>query len=142
MSQTTSAELGMWLVVPQQTAVPLTASLSYSKADPYAVRFNFNVGLNETVEWIFARDLLITGVATRTGLGDVQVWPSNSSEDGTSGSFLHIGLSSPFGQAQFEMALADIVAFLGKTYAIVAPGEEDTHINMDAAIAELLRQRG
>ena len=53
-SSTVSAELGLRLVVPQQTVVPLVASLYYSKEDPYAIRIAFHVGLDEPVEWIFA----------------------------------------------------------------------------------------
>ena len=75
-STTISAELGLKLVVPQQTIVPLVASMYYSGSDPYAVRMAFHVGTDEPVEWIFARDLLAAGVESRQGEGDVQVWPS------------------------------------------------------------------
>ncbi|MBV8397343.1 MAG: SsgA family sporulation/cell division regulator, partial [Acetobacteraceae bacterium] len=50
-----SAELGLRLVVPQQTIVPLVASMHYCGSDPYAVRMAFHVGTDEPVEWIFAR---------------------------------------------------------------------------------------
>src|ERR1700690_3688875 len=75
-STTVSAELGLRLVVPQQTIVPLVASLYYSGTDPYAIRMAFHVGTDEPVEWIFARDLLAAGIESRHGEGDVQVWPS------------------------------------------------------------------
>src|SRR6516164_10654949 len=78
-STTISAELGLRLVVPQQTIVPLVASLYYSGSDPYAVRMAFHVGTDEPVEWIFARDLLAAGIESRQGDGDVQVWPSPAS---------------------------------------------------------------
>src|SRR5690348_4994040 len=80
-SSTVSAELGLRLIVPQQTIVPLVASLFYSGDDPYAIRIAFHVGLDEPVEWIFARDLLAEGVNGRAGLGDVQVWPSTATPD-------------------------------------------------------------
>ena len=63
-STTISAELGLKLVVPQQTIVPLVASMYYSGSDPYAVRMAFHVGTDEPVEWIFARDLLAAGTIT------------------------------------------------------------------------------
>src|SRR5947209_19794152 len=75
-STTISAELGLRLVVPQQTIVPLVASMFYSGSDPYAVRMAFHVGTDEPVEWIFARDLLAAGIESRQGEGDVHVWPS------------------------------------------------------------------
>src|SRR5690349_23667891 len=78
-STTISAELGLKLVVPQQTIVPLVASMYYSGSDPYAVRMAFHVGTDEPVEWIFARDLLAAGGESRQGEGDVQVWPAAAS---------------------------------------------------------------
>jgi len=53
-----SAELGLGLVGPEQTIVPLMASLSYSCQDPYAVKIAFHIGTDEPVEWTLARDLL------------------------------------------------------------------------------------
>ena len=76
-SATVSAELGLTLVVPDHGSVPLVASLYYSADDPYAIRMAFHVGLDEPVEWIFARELLETGIAQPTGEGDVQVWPGS-----------------------------------------------------------------
>ena len=55
---TVSAELDLHLVVPEQIAVPLVASLSYRGDDPYAVSMAFHVGTDDPVEWIFARELL------------------------------------------------------------------------------------
>src|ERR1700740_3431312 len=105
-STTISAELGLRLVVPQQTIVPLVASLYYSGRDPYAVRMAFHVGTDEPVEWIFARDLLAAGIESRPGEGYVPVWPSAQScaeahrleVIGTAdpeGTVLNIELSSP-----------------------------------------------
>src|ERR1700758_3300534 len=129
-SSTISAELGLRLVVPQQTIVPLVASMYYSGSDPYAVRMAFHVGTDEPVEWIFARDLLAAGIESRQGEGDVQVWPSaqagaeNDGPDGTGaadpeGAVLNIELSSPFGQAHFEAPAGAMSAFLDRTYQIV-----------------------
>src|SRR5580693_423734 len=139
-SSTVSAELGLRLVVPQQTVVPLVASLFYSKEDPYAIRIAFHVGLDEPVEWIFARDLLSLGIESREGLGDVVVWPSSGSADGTSGRVLNIELSSPFGQAHFEAPIKEISDFLARTYAIVPEGEESDFVDVAAELTDLLKQ--
>src|SRR5215469_18454835 len=64
-----SAELGLMLIVPDHDAVPLVASLFYSADDPYAVRMAFHVGMDEPVEWIFARDLLAAGLKGASGEG-------------------------------------------------------------------------
>src|SRR6266545_4544737 len=111
-STTISAELGLKLVVPQQTIVPLVASMYYSGSDPYAVRMAFHVGTDEPVEWIFARDLLTAGPENLTRDGDVQVWPAA----GADGEVLNIALSSPFGKALFEAPAAGVAAFVRRTY--------------------------
>jgi Streptomyces sporulation and cell division protein, SsgA len=151
-STTISAELGLRLVVPQQTIVPLVASLYYSGRDPYAVRMAFHVGTDEPVEWIFARDLLSAGIESRQGEGDVQVWPSARScaeADGpdltgaaadTEGTVLNIELSSPFGQAHFEAPAQAMSAFLDRTYQIVPAGQEGDYVDIEAELNDLLRQ--
>jgi len=149
-STTISAELGLRLVVPQQTIVPLVASLYYSGSDPYAVRMAFHVGTDEPVEWIFARDLLAAGIESRQGEGDVQVWPSPAScadsddSDATGrpemgGKVLNIELSSPFGQAHFEAPAQAMSTFLQRTYQIVPAGRESRHIDIEAELNDLLR---
>src|ERR1700761_469107 len=137
-SSTVSAELGLRLVVPQQTMGPLVASLYYPREDPYAIRIAFHVGLDEPVEWIFARDLLSNGIESREGLGDVVVWPSSGSADGKPGSVLNIELSSPFGQAHFEAPIKEISDFLKRTCALVPAGEETDFVDVEAELAELL----
>jgi hypothetical protein len=139
-STTVSAELGLRLVVPQQTIVPLVASLYYSKEDPYAIRIAFHVGLDEPVEWIFARDLLSNGIESREGLGDVVVWPSSGSVDGQPGTVLNIELSSPFGQAHFEAPIKEISDFLARTHAIVPAGDETDFVDVETGLTELLRK--
>jgi Streptomyces sporulation and cell division protein, SsgA len=139
-SSSVSSELGLRLVVPQQTIVPLMASLYYSSEDPYAIRIAFHVGLDEPVEWIFARDLLAMGIEGREGDGDVQVWPSGGTEGGAPDSVLNLELSSPFGQAHFEAPVKDIAEFLRKTYQLVPVGEESDYVNVEAELHDLLRQ--
>ncbi|MGD0559357.1 MAG: SsgA family sporulation/cell division regulator [Streptosporangiaceae bacterium] len=143
-SSTVSAELGLRLIVPQQTIVPLVASLFYSGDDPYAIRIAFHVGLDEPVEWIFARDLLAEGVKGRAGLGDVQVWPSTATPDPATGEsdrdVLNIELSSPFGQAHFEAPVNEISDFLRRTYRIVEDGKESEFVDVESELDDLLRQ--
>jgi hypothetical protein len=45
-----SADLGLGLVGPEHTIVPLMASLYYSCQDPYAVKIAFHLGTDEPVE--------------------------------------------------------------------------------------------
>ena len=144
-----SAELGLGLVGPGRTIVPLTAGLSYSCADPYAIRMAFKVGTDEPVEWILARDLLAAGLKGSEGLGDVRAWPSAASRDpdaaaiggGAAGNaILNIAMSSPYGQAQFEISAKAIERFLQRSYQVVATGQESSYLNFDDELTELLSQ--
>lgn len=128
----TSAELGLRLITPHEESLRLAASLYYSEDDPYAVRFAFHVGLDEPVEWVFARELLDAGIEGTRGIGDVKVWPS-------AGGVLNIELTSPFGQARFEAPVTEISDFLRRTYQIVPAGTEGRRVNIDAALNDLLR---
>jgi Streptomyces sporulation and cell division protein, SsgA len=133
-STTISAELGLTLIVPEQGTVPLVASLYYSADDPYAVRMAFHVGTDEPVEWIFARELLATGLACPAGEGDVRVWPGSPAGR----EVLNIALSSPFGQAHFKAPVPATADFLRLTYDLVAAGREDEFIDVDSELDELL----
>ncbi|MFI0479727.1 SsgA family sporulation/cell division regulator [Actinomadura sp. 9N215] len=132
MNTTVSAQLGLRLVVPDRTTVPLLAGLDYAADDPYAIRMAFYVGDDEPVEWIFARELLTVGIVRKVGDGDVQVWPG--SDDAT----LNIALSSPFGDALFEVPLSPLADFLHRTYQAVPAGEETEFIDIDAELENLL----
>jgi hypothetical protein len=139
-SNTVSAELGLRLVTPSQTIVQVTGSLFYSRHDPYAVRIAFRVGLEEPVEWVFARDLLSRGIQGRQGIGDVQVWPSPGPTGGDPDTMLTIAVTSPYGQARFETPAGQVTDFLRRAYQIVPDGEESSHIDLDAELNDLLRQ--
>jgi hypothetical protein len=121
------------LVVADADAVPLPVSLRYSSSDPYAVRAVFS-GDGVEVEWVFARDLLRTGLASPVGDGDVHVWPSW----GTGRELLMISLTSPDGQAVLEATADDVRSFLDRTAAVVADGDESSHLDLDAALTRLL----
>jgi hypothetical protein len=149
-----SAELGLGLVSPENTIVPLMAGLSYTSADPYAVRMAFDVGTDKPVEWILARDLLAAALHASEGIGDVRAWPSAASCDPDAGivpdastmgvgarhGILNIAMSSPFGQAQFEVSAQAIGTFLERTYRVVPAGQESGYLDFDAELIELLSQ--
>ncbi len=132
---TATAELGLRLVVPERTAVPLVARLDYSADDPYAIRVTFNTGEDNPVEWIFARELLTVGIVRPVGEGDVRVWPSKDENGERS---VSIVLSSPFGQAEFDTQVAPLAEFLHRTYEIVPAGQEGRFIDLDAEIQQHL----
>jgi hypothetical protein len=132
--QFVTAELGLRLVVPDGTPLPVTASIRYDASDPYAVTVTFFTGASEPVRWTFARQLLTDGVERSVGEGDVRVWPANS--DGAP--VVYIALSSPSGRALFEASLADVVEFLGRSYTAVPTGAESDFVDVDTELILIL----
>lgn len=132
------AEQDLRLVGPGAVTVPVTAGLSYSRQDPYAVRMSFDVGTDEPVNWTFGRDLLAAGLHAPEGLGSVRTWPSAASAAGEK--ILNIVLGPPDGYARFEASAAGIEAFLDRTFELVPAGQESAHLNLEAELAEFLSQ--
>lgn len=128
-----STEVALWLVGPGPKAVPLIADLHYTASDPYAIQISFHVGSDEPVEWIFGRELLAVGVEHLVGDGDIRIQPSSADT-------LSIALSSPYGTATFEAPLADMVAFMERTYEIVTAGSEPEFIDIDAELDQLMSE--
>ena len=139
-SVTVSAELGLSLMVPEHGAVPLVASVDYCADDPYAIKMAFHVGTDEPVEWIFARELLAEGLESPAGEGDVKVWPEAVAEDAENPDILNIALSSPFGEAHFEVSLSSVAEFLKSSYRIIPAGSEGDFIDLDSELDDLLWQ--
>jgi hypothetical protein len=142
-----SARQDLLLVGPDHVIVPLTADLSYTRQDPYAVTVSLDVNLDEPVVWAFGRDLLAAALHGPEGIGDVRAWPSAVSaeveaeeEDGSWEKILNIVLGPPSECARFEASAAGIEAFLAQTYELVPAGQESAFLNLDAELAELLSQ--
>ena len=132
--ETVTADLALRLVVPGSSSLPVTAALRYERKDPYAVHVGFRTGGDEVVEWTFARQLLTEGVTHPVGEGDVQVWPAADA----GAQIVCLSLSSPSGQALFEVPLAPLVEFLTRTYAAVPTGSESDFVDIDAELALLM----
>jgi Streptomyces sporulation and cell division protein, SsgA len=95
------AEVGLRLVTTLQRIVPPTGCPFLLPSGPYAVRLAFRAGLEEPVEWIFARDLVSRGIQGRQGIGGGHVRPSPGPAGGEPGGVLNIELISPYGPARF-----------------------------------------
>jgi len=130
-----TADLDLRLVVPGSTALPVLASITYDAADPFAVLVTFHTGGDRgTVEWRFARQLLTDGVTRLVGEGDVKVWPTRAN----GAAAVCLSLSSPSGEALFEVSLTELVEFLTRSYAAVPTGSEHEYLDIDAELALLL----
>lgn len=115
-----------------EAGMDLPARLRYEAGDPYAVRLIFGLGATEeTVEWVFARELLSSGMTAPAGEGDVRISP---------GSLLAITveLSSPSGSATLSMPRQLATDFLLASYELVWPGCESQHLDLDHAVDSLL----
>ena len=114
---------------------PLAAELRYTTQDPLAVEALFDDGGDEPVRWVFARDLLSSGLDHRSGDGDVVVWPTHDA-DGTRA--VHLRLRSPHGDALLEASADSIQEFLVATWRLVPPGAEHELLDVDGVLAALL----
>lgn len=108
----------------------MTVVMSYSDADPYAVQAAFDVGLEEPVEWLFARDLLAAGFLGWTGSGDVRIRIDER------GQVLSMELWAGH-RAVFEFDVDDVLGFLRRTYQLVPEGSESDHVDRDALVGYL-----
>ncbi len=134
---TLSTEVQLSLIVPGATTLPVRARLSYDAYDPYALTVAFHTGgasTSDTVEWTFARELLMDGVTAPAGEGDVRVWPTMTAGEG----IVCLSLCSPSGKALFEVPAVDLVEFLAVTYTAVPPGSESEYVDVDGELALLL----
>lgn len=122
------------LLVPEQPSMPLPVSLRYGSCDPYAVTVQFH-GADEQVEWVFARELLVAGLAGAEGLGDVRV---RAVHDGRRDDVVIISLASPDGRADLEADAGDLRAFLVRTEQVVPLGGEHRFLDVDAELQQLL----
>lgn len=150
---TVRTDLVLRLLVPGRTSLPVPVEMAYSAADPWAVRVTFATDHvdedhpdesapdvppspdsrdDTVVEWLVARSLLHDGMSARAGCGDMQVWPSART------GVLCLAMSSPSGEALFELDRDELSGFLRSTCALVPLGEEGSHVDLDAELLQLL----
>lgn len=134
------SQLGLRLILPDGTVLPVSACLEYETTDPYAVQVTFHTGGNDddcSVVWTFARQLIVDGLDRPAGLGDVRVWPMPDA--GCPVPAIALALCSPSGEALFEVPREVLSTFLRRTFDEVPAGFEDRHVDMDAELKVLLR---
>jgi hypothetical protein len=127
-------DLQMQVVVDDGRRVSLPASLSYNESDPHAVTATFRTG-EETVEWVFARDLLRDGMRDIAGYGDIVIRPGHPSR----GAQVVFTLTSPSGSAVIEGPRHQIAAFVAEVYHLVPEDDEWRHLDIDQELDEIFR---
>ncbi|MFC4005021.1 SsgA family sporulation/cell division regulator [Prauserella oleivorans] len=118
-------------------STPVLSRLSYRANDPFTVSLAFRIDGDEWVEWDFARELLLTGLTEPSGIGDVRVRPDLATDD----DYLVLELESPDGYAVVEIDVGDVERFADAATAMVPPGTESDHLDLDALIADLTTAR-
>ena len=129
-----SQDVDLACVDPWGRSVDVPTTLAYRKHDPYAVTLTFHSSAGD-VEWIVARTVLLHGLASPAGEGDVKVYPSI---DADANAVAVLDFSSPDGRLMAQADTRELQAFLVRTFAAVPVGAESEHLDMDALIAGLL----
>ena len=99
----------------QMGDLTIGSTFQYFKSDPFAVTVVFMDVKNTT--WIFARQLLIDGIVSQTGEGDIRIHPE--------GDVVIIDLSPDGGFVSLTADKETIQDFLEKSYLVVIPGQEE-----------------
>jgi hypothetical protein len=110
----------------------VTAALRYTSQDPFAVTMVFVAEDSAPVEWVFARDLLVTGVRRPAGVGDVHVFPAGGS--------VVLDLVSPDGAARLVADADVLTSFADDMLAAVPAGREMDYIDLDLELAVMRRE--
>nr|WP_231492607.1 SsgA family sporulation/cell division regulator [Glycomyces sp. NRRL B-16210] len=138
MARSATVDIGttMRLVAPDFATVSVRASLRYDPDDPYAVCVMFHPDGTDAdqVAWSFSRELLAKGLEEPTGIGDVRVWPWTTPR----GESVALALSSPDGNALFEINRGVVQRFLRRAYSLVPRGRESGYVDMDTTLVKLL----
>lgn len=130
---TTQEHIVVRLRCSEQETVAVLTRWAYSSQLPYGITVAFGVGKKGWIEWTFARDLLRAGLKEQVGTGDVRVEPMPGNPD-----IVALKLTSPSGEAEFEVDGADVRRILHATDHLVAPGTEHRALNVDKAVNRLL----
>lgn len=118
---------------PQMESVP--ATLRYDRHDPFAVSMAFPppATLEGTeVSWAFSRELLAQGMDEPAGVGDVRVRPYGYDRT-------VLEFHAPEGIAMVHIRTSELRRFLKRVQGLVPAGREHLFLDLDADLAELIR---
>ncbi|MFI5756108.1 SsgA family sporulation/cell division regulator [Streptomyces sp. NPDC051569] len=140
MRESVQAEVLMSFLVSEELSFRIPVELHYEMGDPYAVRMTFHLPGDAPVTWTFGRELLLDGINTPSGDGDVHIAPT-APEDLSD---VHIRLQVGDDHALFRVSAAPLVAFLDRTDRLVPLGQErtlgDFEGNLEEALGRILAE--
>ena len=134
ISPALSQELTLRCIDQAGRCLELATSLGYDPSDPYGVWFTFRAAGGD-VRWTVCRETLRLGLSDPAGLGDVQVWPG---VDDAGRGVLVLEFLSPAGRLIALAPTEEMHRFLVRTLAAVPAGTEDTHLDLDGLVDDLL----
>ena len=108
----------------------LEAELRYDAGDPLAVSLAIGTQCDEPVVWVFARDLLASGITGPVGEGDITIEPAADAE-------VRITLATDC-LATLLAPRSRVAEFLIESFTQVPSGSEFAGVDIDAEIAALL----
>lgn len=121
-------------VDPWGRSVDVPTTLSYHQGDPYAVSLTFHAASGGVV-WMMARQTLVQGLTSPTGVGDIKVYPSI---DEHARAVTVLDFSSPSGHLVGQATSRELQEFLAETISVVAIGSESDFLDIDALAEALL----
>ncbi|WP_329570623.1 SsgA family sporulation/cell division regulator [Kitasatospora sp. NBC_01266] len=131
---TCALRLELRAVILPGLSVPVAARLRYVRAEPYAVYLDTHVDMHAPITWVFARELLATGLHQWAGLGDVSVHPGTDGEADT----VYICLGYEDEGVVLRAPAHEVRDFLRQTECLVPLGLEGEHLDLDALARRLL----
>ncbi|MER7361976.1 SsgA family sporulation/cell division regulator [Nonomuraea wenchangensis] len=124
----------LWSPARSAPPVPFAASAVYTPDDPFAVEFAVpSRDGGEPHSVLFARGLLIDGVAEPAGDGDVHVAPHPDSDE-----WVRLELPIDGRPAEFYAERSAVDEFVDATCLLVPSGREAAELDLDGMIARLL----
>ncbi|MFJ4920547.1 SsgA family sporulation/cell division regulator [Streptomyces sp. NPDC088725] len=134
MRESVQAEVLMSFLVSEELSFRIPVELHYETGDPYAVRMTFHLPGDAPVTWTFGRELLLDGINTPSGDGDVHIAPTEPENL----SDVHIRLQVGEDHALFRVSAPPLVAFLDRTDRLVPLGQERTLGDFEGSLEDAL----
>jgi hypothetical protein len=138
MNSTLHGQITMELATAAGVGYRIPVGLSFRQATSWAVELTFLLPGDEPVRWTVSRELLLDGLSTVAGEGDIQVRPLKWHD----ADLVAISLRSPDGEAQLIAPLAALHAYLVRTDMLTPFGEEFSDEWLERGIARLLTDAG
>ncbi|SEL61349.1 SsgA family sporulation/cell division regulator [Streptacidiphilus jiangxiensis] len=134
MNSTLRGQITMELATTAGLSYQIPVRLAFHQATSWAIELTFFLPGDEPVQWTVSRELLLDGLSTVAGEGDVRVRPLEWEDD----DLVAITLRSPEGEAELIAPLTALHAYLLRTDMMTPFGEEFSDEWLDRGITRLL----